>query len=211
MNATQQYFLDSQTTTSASTAAETKVTDASTAAATARAGGGDAAGYEDYSEDEDDYDYADNAIDGGYSSASEDLDAVYKYAVDTERGPATASLDLVPLVAKESQETRSGKELDAVSSQEQQQQEQQQEQEQEQQEEEEFFRPDTVEPRQASSSKLDQATLAETTQPVDSGDTGAGQSKVPQPKALGTSAAGLQRSLSFVSVVAPILCFKYFY
>ena len=201
MNATKQYFLDSQTTTSASTAAETKVTDASTAAATARAGGGDAAGYEDYSEDEDDYDYADNAIDGGYSSASEDLDAVYKYAVDTERGPATASLDLVPLVAKESQETRSGKELDAVSS-----QEQQQEQEQE-----EFFRPDTVEPRQASSSKLDQATLAETTQPVDSGDTGAGQSKVPQPKALGTSAAGLQRSLSFVSVVAPILCFKYFY
>ena len=196
-------ILDSQTTTSASTAAETKVTDASTAAATARAGGGDAAGYEDYSEDEDDYDYADNAIDGGYSSASEDLDAVYKYAVDTERGPATASLDLVPLVAKESQETRSGKELDAVSSQE-------QEQEQEQ-EEEEFFRPDTVEPRQASSSKLDQATLAETTQPVDSGDTGAGQSKVPQPKALGTSAAGLQRSLSFVSVVAPILCFKYFY
>ena len=195
-------ILDSQTTTSASTAAETKVTDASTAAATARAGGGAAAGYEDYSEDEDDYDYADNAIDGGYSSASEDLDAVYKYAVDTERGPATASLDLVPLVAKESQETRSGKELDAVSSQEQQQQEQEQE---------EFFRPDTVEPRQASSSKLDQATLAETTQPVDSGDTGAGQSKVPQPKALGTSAAGLQRSLSFVSVVAPILCFKYFY
>ena len=128
---------------------------------------------------------------------------MYKYAVDTERGPATASLDLVPLVAKESQETRSGKELDAVSSQE---QEQQQEEE-----EEEFFRPDTVEPRQASSSKLDQATLAETTQPVDSGDTGAGQSKVPQPKALGTSAAGLQRSLSFVSVVAPILCFKYFY
>ena len=126
MNATKQYFLDSQTTTSASTAAETKVTDASTAAATARAGGGDAAGYEDYSEDEDDYDYADNAIDGGYSSASEDLDAVYKYAVDTERGPATASLDLVPLVAKESQETRSGKELDAVSSQE---QEQQQEEE----------------------------------------------------------------------------------
>ena len=128
---------------------------------------------------------------------------MYKYAVDTERGPATASLDLVPLVAKESQDTRSGKELDAVSSQE---QEQQQEEE-----EEEFFRPDTVEPRQASSSKLDQATLAETTQPVDSGDTGAGQSKVPQPKALGTSAAGLQRSLSFVSVVAPILCFKYFY
>ena len=128
---------------------------------------------------------------------------MYKYAVDTERGPATASLDLVPLVAKESQETRSGKELDAVSS-----QEQQQQQEQEQ---EEFFRPDTVEPRQASSSKLDQATLAETTQPVDSGDTGAGQSKVPQPKALGTSAAGLQRSLSFVTVVAPILCFKYFY
>ena len=118
---------------------------------------------------------------------------MYKYAVGTERGPA--SLDLVPLVAKESQETRSGKELDAVSSQEQQQ--------------EEFFRPDTVEPRQASSSKLDQATLAETTQPVDSGDTE--QSKVPQPKALGTSAAGLQRSLSFVSVVAPILCFKYFY
>ena len=121
---------------------------------------------------------------------------MYKYAVGTERGPA--SLDLVPLVAKESQETRSGKELDAVSS-----------QEQQQQEEEEFFRPDTVEPRQASSSKLDQATLAETTQPVDSGDTE--QSKVPQPKALGTSAAGLQRSLSFVSVVAPILCFKYFY
>ena len=159
--------------------------------------GGAAAGYEDYSEDEDDYDYADNAIDGGHSS-SEDLDAVYKYAVGTERGPGPASLDLVPLVAKESQETRSGKELDAVSSQEQQQEEQ-----------EEFFRPDTVEPRQASSSKLDQATLAETTQPVDSGDTE--QSKVPQPKALGTSAAGLQRSLSFVSVVAPILCFKYFY